>query len=206
MQEEIRKQLQESLSVLNAFLDNEYNILAIESAAKIMIDCINSGRKIIACGNGGSMSDAMHFASELTGRYKLSRRSLPAVAISDPGHISCVANDYGYEHVFAKYIQSHGKPVDVLLALSTSGNSKNVVYASKEARKIGMDVISITGSVKPPTKKIAGALMIGKESELYINSNVNISIPHHGSADKIQEITIMIIHALVEQIEKGVKL
>lgn len=190
MQEEIRKQLQESLSVLNAFLDNEENILAIESAAKIMIDCINSGRKIIACGNGGSMSDAMHFASELTGRYKSSRRSLPAVAISDPGHISCVANDYGYEFVFSKYIEAHGKKGDVLLALSTSGKSENVVLATNLAISKQMEVICITTGSDP-------GLM---------SSNVSIHVPHHGSADKIQEITIMIIHVLVEQIEKGVKL
>lgn len=198
MIEDIKRQLLDSLKVLDNFLDDQENLHAVEEAARIMIDCINNGGKIIACGNGGSMSDAMHFASELTGRYKSSRRSLPAIAISDSGHISCVANDYGYENVFSKYIEAHGRPGDVFLALSTSGNSPNVIRACGEALSKDMHVVSITGDMQSGIKND-----ITRVAAL---SNVRIYVPHYGSADKIQELTIIIIHVLVEQIEKGVKL
>ena len=124
----IEKHFHEATQVLQAF-SNKENFIKIESAGKILVDSIMQQGKIISCGNGGSMCDAMHFAEELTGRYRDNRRALPAIAISDPSYLSCVSNDYGYNHVFSRFIEAFGKPGDVLLAISTSGNSENVLNA-----------------------------------------------------------------------------
>lgn len=118
----IKQELQEAAKVLENFLDNEQNIEAIEKAAQAFVDTINNDGKIFSCGNGGSHCDAMHFAEELTGRYRENRRALPAIAISDPSHISCVSNDFGYESIFSRYIEGLGREGDAVLAISTSGN------------------------------------------------------------------------------------
>ena len=123
MKELIRSELLEATKVLNAFLEDEKQLEKIEQAAILLAESIRSGGKIISCGNGGSHCDAMHFAEELSGRYRDNRRALPAIAISDPSHISCVSNDYGYDQVFSRFIEGLGKPEDALLGISTSGNS-----------------------------------------------------------------------------------
>ena len=151
-----------------------------------MIKTLKEEGKIISCGNGGSMTDAMHFAEELTARFRENRPSLPAIAISDPGFISCVANDYGYENIFSRFIEGIGNKGDVLLAISTSGNSKNVINAAKIARKKEIKVIGLTGKDG------------GKLAEL---CDIEIRIPHFGYADRIQEMHIKIIHSFVEYIE-----
>jgi D-sedoheptulose 7-phosphate isomerase len=187
----ILQELHQSHSVLTEFMTSEKNIAAIENAANIMIACIKNGGKIIACGNGGSMSDAMHFASELTGRYRKDRGALPALAISDPGHLSCVANDYEYDHVFQRFLDAHARGInnDVLLAISTSGESQNVLNAASLCKNRGIKVISLTGK---------------KNSTLSVLSNIEICVGHNGHADRNQEIHIKIIHILVMLIEKGV--
>ena len=135
------------------------------------------------------MCDAMHFAEELTGRYRDDRKALPAISISDPSHLSCVSNDYGYAFVFSRFIEAFGKKGDVLLAISTSGNSKNVLNAIQEAKKQGMLVIGLTGK--------SGGLM--KDV-----CDIEIRAPYSEFADRAQEIHIKVIHSLIDYIENHI--
>ncbi|MCH8232719.1 MAG: D-sedoheptulose 7-phosphate isomerase [Bacteroidetes bacterium] len=185
----IHAELKEAATVLQKFIDNKHNLSAIEKASKIIADAINNGGKIISCGNGGSHCDAMHFAEELTGRFRESRRPLPAIAISDPVHLSCTSNDYGFEFVFSRFIEALGKKADVLLAISTSGNSTNVINAIHEARVKGMKIIVLTGE--------DGGKMAGL-------ADVELRVPHQRYADRIQEIHIKVIHILILLVEKMV--
>jgi D-sedoheptulose 7-phosphate isomerase len=185
----ISQELQQASSVLQAFLETPSAIAAIEKAAGAMGDAVKSGGKIISCGNGGSHCDAMHFAEELTGKYREARKAIPAICISDPSHISCVGNDYGYEFVFSRYLEALGNKGDVLLAISTSGNSANVLQAAITAKAKGMKVVAMTGNNG------------GKLGPL---ADVEIRVPHVGYADRIQEIHIKVIHILILLIEKQV--
>ena len=183
----IRQELTEAKSVLEAFLNDTTHLAAIEQAAALMADALRNGRKIISCGNGGSHCDAMHFAEELSGRYRDDRRSLAAIAISDVSHLSCVSNDYGYEYVFSRFVEGLGSEGDVLLGLSTSGNSANIIKAVDAARHKGMKVVLLTGK---DGGKLAG------------QADVEIRVPHFGYADRIQEIHIKVIHLFILLIEK----
>jgi D-sedoheptulose 7-phosphate isomerase len=183
----ISQELAESAKVLHDFTANEANLQSIEKAALLMVDAILNGGKIISCGNGGSHCDAMHFAEELTGRYRNNRKALPAICISDASHISCVGNDYGFEFIFSRYVEALGKPGDVLLGISTSGQSVNVLRAVEAARSKNMKIISLTG-------KDGG--------KLASQSDVEIRVPHFGFADRIQEVHIKVIHTLILLIEK----
>lgn len=195
----IEEEFDSIAGVLARFTSEPKNIEAIEDAANTMIRCIKNGGKIIACGNGGSMSDAMHFASELTGRYRGNREPIAAIAISDPGHLSCVGNDYGYNQIFRRFLLAHAKENDVLLALSTSGDSSNIAHAMNTAySRLKIKSILITGS---DGGEIGESMDFHKDSTLL----QMINIPHSGTADRVQEITIMILHILVMLIEKGVE-
>jgi D-sedoheptulose 7-phosphate isomerase len=185
----IRNHFEEALNTLQAFLADEQNMNRIEHAGKLMTDAIVQGKKIMSCGNGGSMCDAMHFAEELTGRYRDDRKALPAIAISDPSHLACVGNDYGYDFVFSRYIEALGNEGDVLLAISTSGNSKNVIKAIETAKVKGIKVIGLTGKDG------------GKMASL---CDVEIRAPHSPYADRAQEIHIKCIHALIDYVERNV--
>ena len=132
MKDQILKELNEAKNVIDKFINDDATINAIEESAKIMTESIANGGKIISCGNGGSMCDAMHFAEELTGKFREERSPIPAVSISDPSHITCVGNDYGFDAIFSRYVESVGNTGDVLLAISTSGKSTNVVRAAEE--------------------------------------------------------------------------
>ncbi len=178
----------EAADILLKFNTSE-NIQKIESAGKIIVNSINNGGKIISCGNGGSMCDAMHFAEELSGRYRGDRKALPALSISDPSHLSCVSNDYGYEFVFSRYLEAIGREGDVLLAISTSGNSKNVLRAIEVAKNVGIKVIGLTGK--------DGGLM----KDL---CDVEIRAPYSDFADRAQEIHIKVIHSLIDYIENNI--
>ncbi|PSJ45515.1 D-sedoheptulose 7-phosphate isomerase [Zobellella taiwanensis] len=186
-QDLIRNELTEAAEVLNRFLADDANIAAIERAAKLLADSFKAGGKVLSCGNGGSHCDAMHFAEELTGRYRENRPGYPAIAISDPSHISCVSNDFGYEYVFSRYLEAVGREGDVLFGLSTSGNSGNILKAIEAARAKGMQVIALTGK--------DGGKMAGL-------ADVEIRVPHFGYADRIQEVHIKIIHILIQLVEK----
>src|SRR5690242_13852537 len=135
-----RSHFQEASEVLSTFLKDESNFEKIDAATHLMSGSLKSGGKVISCGNGGSMCEAMHFAEELSGRYRDDRRALAAISISDPSHLTCVANDYGFEFVFSRFVEAMGNKGDVLLAISTSGNSANVLRAIEAARSKGMKV------------------------------------------------------------------
>ena len=184
--ERIQSHFTEAKNVLEQFLSNEANLNAIASAGSIMIDAVQNGGKIISCGNGGSMCDAMHFAEEMTGRYRENRRALPALALSDSSHLTCVSNDYGYQHVFERSIDALGTDRDVLLAISTSGNSQNIILAINAARRQGMKVVGLTGK---DGGQIAALV------------DVEIRAPFSKYADRAQEIHIKVIHALIDTIE-----
>ncbi len=184
----IKNNFIEAKQLLDQFIEDGQNLEKIASAGQIMVDSVRRGGKIISCGNGGSMCDAMHFAEEMTGRFRENRKALPAVSISDASHISCVGNDYGYDEIFSRYVDSLGKSEDVLLAISTSGNSQNVLKAAKVAKEKGVKIIGLTG-------KGGG--------ELAALCDVEIRVPHLGYADRIQEIHIKIIHSLIHYVEEN---
>lgn len=183
---QIADQFSESQKVLSEFIENQDNFNKILKAANLLSDSIQKGGKVITCGNGGSMCDAMHFAEELTGRYRDDRPSIPAVSISDPSHITCVGNDYGFDYIFSRYVEGVGKEGDVLFGISTSGNSQNVIEALKAAQKKGMKTITLTGKDG------------GKLANL---ADVEIRAPHSKYADRAQEIHIKIIHTLIGLLE-----
>ncbi len=185
--ETIKNHFVEAKQILDSFISDPQNFTNIEKAGEIIVNAIKGGGKVISCGNGGSMSDAMHFAEELSGRYRNDRPAYAAIAISDPGHLSCVANDYGYAFVFSRMVEAIGSKGDVLFAISTSGNSENILKAIEAARKKGMKVIGLTGK---DGGKMAGLC------------DVEIRAPHSEYADRAQEIHIKVIHSLIDYIEK----
>ncbi|RYU83830.1 D-sedoheptulose 7-phosphate isomerase [Hymenobacter persicinus] len=186
----IRAELTEARAVLDQFLADPKHVESIEQAARLVAASLQAQGKVLTCGNGGSLCDAQHFAEELTGRYRQDRPALAAIALTEASHMSCVANDYGYEYVFSRYVQALGRPGDVLLAISTSGNSPNVLRAAEAAKAAGMRVVGLTG-------KDGGALAA--------LCDVEIRAPHAGYADRIQEIHIKAIHIMILLIEQLVK-
>lgn len=184
---QIADQFSQALEILQKF-NNAENFEKIEKAGQLMATAIRSGGKIISCGNGGSMCDAMHFAEELTGRFRDNRRAIAAISISDPSHITCVGNDYGFNYIFSRYVEGVGNSNDVLLAISTSGNSKNVIHAIDAAKSKGMKVVGLTGK--------SG----GQMAEL---CDVEIRAPRSEYADRAQEIHIKVIHSLIHYIENN---
>lgn len=183
----ITASLQEAHVALTNLLANPATLQDIERAAQLLIQVFERKGRVYSCGNGGSMCDAMHFAEELTGRYRLDRPGLPATAISDAGHLTCVGNDHGYEQVFSRYLESHGREGDCLLALSTSGTSKNVIRAAKAAKAQGVHVIILSGRPSPELEAL---------SDVYINT------PGGKFADRVQELHIKVLHILIELVER----
>lgn len=191
MKDIIRFDLEEAAETLRQFTKDECNAVRIAQAAELMAETLKAGGKIISCGNGGSLCDATHFAEELTARYRGNRRGLPAIAVNDPAFITCTGNDFSFDYIFARFIEAVGVPGDVLLAISTSGNSGNVNRAAKVAREKGIRVVSLTG-------KDGG--------ELALLSDVEIRAPYTPYSDRVQEIHIKVIHILVNLIERELAL
>jgi D-sedoheptulose 7-phosphate isomerase len=185
----IKQEFLEAKSVLESFLSDDANFERIEQAGSIMVESLKSGHKLISCGNGGSMCDAMHFAEELSGLYRNRRKALAAISISDPSHITCAANDFGFDHIFSRYVEAMGQHGDVLLAISTSGNSANIINAASVAKAKGMKVIGLTGK---EGGRLAGLC------------NIEIRVPFTKFSDRTQEIHIKIIHALIHYIEMNI--
>lgn len=185
--ESVKQHFIEAQSVLQDFLADDSNFKKIEDAGKILSDALASGNKIISCGNGGSMCDAMHFAEELSGRYRNDRKALAALSISDPSHISCVANDYGYAYIFSRMVEALGQQGDVLFAISTSGNSENVIHAILAAQEKGMKVIGLTGKDG------------GKMASM---CDIEVRAPKSNYADRVQEVHIKVIHSLIDYVER----
>lgn len=183
----IREHFIEAQEILEKFIANDQNFLAIERAGQMMVESLRNEGKILSCGNGGSLCDAMHFAEELTGRYRDNRPAIAAIAMSDVSHMACVGNDYGYDHVFSRYLEAVGRKGDVLLAISTSGNSKNVIKAIEVAKHKGIKVVGLTGK--------DGGAMSGM-------CDVEIRAPYSQYADRAQEIHIKVIHSLIDFIER----
>jgi D-sedoheptulose 7-phosphate isomerase len=187
---DIKNHFEQAKEILDLF-STEQNMQKISDAIEMLTVSLSQGGKVISCGNGGSMCDAMHFAEELSGRFRNDRRGLAALSISDPSHISCVANDYGYQYIFSRYVEAVGKKGDVLLGISTSGNSENVIKAVRTAKEKGIKSIVLTG-------KTGGQL-----ADL---ADLEIRAPQSEYADRAQEIHIKVIHALIDGIERSLKL
>lgn len=177
----------ESATALSSLMANPSALQAIELAGKLLADAFRQGNRVYSCGNGGSICDAIHFAEELSGKFRLERRPLPAIAISDPGHLTCTANDYGYEHVFARFIEAQGRAGDVLVAISTSGKSPNVVTAAEQGRRLGLKVIALTGKSGSP---------------LCAHADIEICTTAGAYSDRVQELHIKVIHVLIELVER----
>ncbi len=183
----VRAALDEAAAALDRLRSDDATLAHIERAGELLATAFAGGGRAFACGNGGSMCDAMHFAEELTGRFREHRPGYAALAISDPGHLSCVANDYGYEQVFARYLQAHGRAGDVLLAISTSGSSGNVLAAAQAANELQMRVLALVGREGSPLADLA---------------DIAIVTPGGRYADRVQELHIKVIHILIELVER----
>lgn len=185
--QEIKNNLAGARKSLDEFLGHDENLENVLKAGTVMVNALKNGNKILSCGNGGSMCDAMHFAEEMTGLFRGERPALAAIAISDPGHITCAANDYGFESIFSRYVEGVGRSGDVLLAISTSGNSENVLRAAEAAKNAGMTVVGLTGR---DGGKLAGLC------------DVEVRGPDAQYSDRIQEIHGIVIHCLIDYVER----
>ena len=187
MTDPVNAALRAASNALRAFAEDESAVAAVAQAGRLLAEAFRDGHRVYACGNGGSMCDAMHFAEELTGRYRKNRDPLPALAISDPSHLTCVGNDFGFDEVFSRFVTAHGREGDVLIGISTSGTSANVLAAVEAARASGMHVIALTGRRGSP---------LGASADVEICSGVE------GYADRNQEVHILVLHTLVELVER----
>ena len=188
MRETITAALNQASSALARLQADGPALAAISEAGELLAAAFRSRNRVFSCGNGGSMCDAMHFAEELSGRFRSDRPALAAVAISDPSHITCTGNDYGFDQVFSRYLEAHGRPDDILLAISTSGESRNVLLAANRARELGLKVIALTGK--------EGSIL-GRAAD------VEICTPGGAYADRAQELHIKVIYILIELVERA---
>lgn len=174
------------LVLLENFIKEEEKRKETEKVAKALAEVFNNGNKVLICGNGGSNCDALHFVEEFTGRFRGDRRALPAIAISESSHITCVGNDYGFDYVFSRGVEAYGKPGDMFIGISTSGNSGNVIKAVEAAKKIGMKTCVLLG-------KDGGKLKGMCDYEFIIPGK---------TSDRVQEIHMMILHIIIEGVER----
>lgn len=183
----IRASFDEAAATLAAFLADPDCLVGVQKFADLALNVVRHKGLLMSCGNGGSMCDAMHFAEEWTGRFRGERDAIAAVAFSDPSHLTCIANDFGYEEVFAREVQAYGKPGDLLVAISTSGNSQNILRAVEEAKQRGVTTIGLLGK---------GG---GKLAPLV---DVAIIVPGAETSDRIQELHIKVLHIVIEAVER----
>ena len=186
MVNQILRSLNDSHQVLSSVINNQLLIKKISHISEVIIDCFKNEKKIIICGNGGSLCDAMHFAEEFTGRFRKDRKPLPVIALSDPSHMSCVGNDYGFEDIFSRGVQAYGKKGDIFMGLSTSGNSKNIIKANDVATQLGLTTI----------------LFLGKNGGQLLNNGMHEIIVPGITTDRIQEVHMTILHIIIECVEK----
>lgn len=179
--------LQEAHETLNSVLSDEKFLSDFEKATDLLVEAFKSNNRVYSCGNGGSMCDSMHFAEELTGRFRKDRAPLPATAISDPGYISCVSNDFGYDHIFSRYIEGWGNSGDVLVAITSSGNSPNVIKAVEMAKQKQIKVIALLGKGGGKLKDMV---------------DIPLVVPFTKNTDRVQEIHIKLIHLFIEGVER----
>jgi D-sedoheptulose 7-phosphate isomerase len=183
----LRSAFDDALSTLQAFMEAPDGFCNVRAFADLALETVRAEGMLMACGNGGSMSDAMHFAEEWTGRFRGNRRPISAIAFSDPAALTCIANDFGYDEVFARQVEAHGEAGDLLVAISTSGNSPNVMRATEVAHERGMKVVGLLG-------KGGGKLLPMVD--------VPIVVPYSKSSDRIQEIHIKVLHNVIEVVER----
>lgn len=183
----IHSSLHEAQDALASFLSDKDSLAKVDQFAELLTKTFRSGKKVYSAGNGGSHCDAMHFAEEWTGRYRKDRRPLPAIAFADPSHMSCVSNDYGFEHVFERMVEAFGERDDVFLGITTSGNSPNIVLAAEAAKKKGMKVVGLLGKDGGKVKSLC---------------DIPIIVPGK-TTDRIQELHIKIIHIVIECTERN---
>ena len=182
---EILKSVQDSIRAVSQ-LQQPHAIKFIEKASEALAEAFANGNKLIAAGNGGSLCDAAHLAEELTGQFRKHRQALPAIALSEPGHITCAANDLGFEWVFARGVEAFGKPGDIFIGLTTSGNSPNIVNAFKTAQKMGLKTISLLGKGGGKLKGVA---------------DLELCIDGFSTSDRIQEAHMTALHIIIEMVE-----
>ncbi|WP_294704726.1 D-sedoheptulose 7-phosphate isomerase [uncultured Fusobacterium sp.] len=173
-------------ALLENFIKEEEKRKETEKVARELADVFQKGNKVLICGNGGSNCDALHFAEEFTGRFRGDRRALPAIAISESSHITCVGNDYGFDYIFSRGVEAYGKEGDMFFGISTSGNSPNVIKAVEAAKKLGMKTCVLLG-------KDGGKLKGMCDYEFIIPGK---------TSDRIQEIHMMILHIIIEGVER----
>lgn len=183
----IRASFDAARSTLDAFLADPANLDAVARFAAICRAALDAGGKLMACGNGGSMCDAMHFAEEWTGRFRGNRSALPAIAFSDPSQLTCIANDFGYDEVFARSVEAYGREGDVLVCMSTSGNSPNAIRAIEAAKERGVTTVALLGK--------GGGEMLGM-------ADLAIVVPEATTSDRIQEVHIKVLHIAIEAVER----
>ncbi len=189
MIDSVHRALSGASQALNQLMADQATLKKIVDASHLMVQAFNKGGKVMSCGNGGSMCDAMHFAEELSGKFRLARKALPAIAISDPAHLTCAGNDFGFDTVFSRFVEAHGKSGDVLLAISTSGKSSNIIRAAQEAKQRGVFVVTLTGRTP---------------SQLTALSDIEICTPGLTEySDRVQELHIKVIHILIELVEEA---
>jgi len=186
MKKNIEISLIESAENFSDFALDKGNILIIEEISTLIAQAFEKGNKVLICGNGGSSTDAMHFAEELTGKFRKERRALPVIALTDPSHITCVANDYGFEEIFARAVEAYGKEGDMLIAISTSGNSQNIINAVTRAAEMKMTTFGLLGQDGGKLNSICDLQLIAPGK----------------TTDRIQEIHITVLHIIIETIER----
>lgn len=169
------------------FVKESTSLEFIEAASLMIAECFRSDGKILIAGNGGSLCDAMHFAEELTGVFRSKRKALPAIALSDPGHITCVGNDLGFDEIFSRGVEAYGRAGDLLIVMTTSGNSNNILKACMRAKELGLKTMAFLG-------KSGGKLRNSCDLEWIV--------PGFGYSDRIQEAHMVAIHIIIEMIEK----
>lgn len=187
--DQLRAAFEDARTVLDAFMEHADGFANVPRFAEAALETVRAGGLLMAIGNGGSMSDAMHFAEEWTGRFRGDRRAIPAIAFSDPAAMTCIANDFGYDEVFARQVEAHGKQGDLLVAISTSGNSPNVIRACEVAHERGVTTVGLLG-------KGGGRL---KEQV-----DIPVIVPYSASSDRIQEVHIKVLHNVIEVVERAV--
>lgn len=184
----VKASISAAVEAAQSFEQNEAALQKVADAGALLVSTFRAGGRVYACGNGGSMCDAMHFAEELSGKFRKVRAALPAMAISDAAHLTCAANDFGFEHVFSRFIEAHGRKGDTLLAISTSGTSKNILLAEEAAHKAGMNIIALTGRAQSAVGRLAT-----------VDVCTEVKTPY---SDRIQELHIKVIHTLIELCER----
>lgn len=185
MKRHLAQALADAEALLQAWRADPSTLEELEAIAEAFAECLQAGHKILVAGNGGSLADAVHFAEEWTGRFRENRRPYPVMALAEPAHLTCVGNDFGFEDVFARPVQAFGRPGDVLLLLSTSGQSPNLVKAAVAARQQGMRVVALLGRGGGSLKTLCDLAHI---------------VPGN-TADRIQELHMLALHALIEAVE-----